>query len=294
MYYCPICYENCATEEIFMNHWKGRHHSINSVFSCKQLRCSRVFSDVYAFKKHLSNIHKNERVTKSEKSSQDKNENSKCKTHFDNYVPAIWNNAIQPMEGLPIIPVEQQTMPTDSLTQFAENVQKSVAFLISKLYANPSLSRSFVTELVTDVRKITNHVETLKSLKCENGKPDSEFVNKMFDAYMNSFVDHDSEGHSFSYFQNLNTLIMPKKFHVDGDMKVALTNGERQVDYTDNDFSYIPIKEVLKHFLELPKVFETILSFIKTCEQCEDYVSVVSGNLWKFLRNCLAFNFLLR
>ena len=149
-------------------------------------------------------------------------------------------------------------------------MSKSVALFVEKLYANSSVHWSLLTEIVNGLKNITSYVETLKLMCAANETTQSTDLKKMFDTFQNAFIDHSTEDQSLSYFQNCKTLILPEKFNVDGDMQPRLSAGKR---HTDHDFSFVPLKKILKQFLELPLVFENILSSIEQAEKSKEFIS---------------------
>ncbi|XP_051168530.1 uncharacterized protein LOC127286215 [Leptopilina boulardi] len=285
MYHCPCCFESCATEVIFINHWKCKHTTNDSIFRCKQGKCSRVFSDVNVFKKHLIRAHSTDR----EEENQPLESSSAESMDIENNLAPALSNSNLIINSSPSVDfanngtsVEESARITPR--EFAGMLSKSVALFVAKLYANFCVPRSLVQEIINDVRIITDHVGILKTMHIPNETLESENLNQMFDIFQNGFIDHESEHKSLNYFQNLETLILPEQFVINGRMEKKNQKGEPQLSYVEQTISYIPMKSVLKNFLELPGVFNAILSNIEKAEKSEKIVSVVQGTLWKSLK----------
>lgn len=277
MIYCPACYANCTSEAILIVHWKCKHSTVTSNIHCKQSTCSRVFSDIYAFKRHLQRVHPMNKIDINNKSNPETTQ--KISSKDNSPVPAL-THILEPIDSANNIPATLQDFTNTTRLDFAESLSQSVAHFVAKLYANPIVPRSLVQEIVTDVQNITNHVQILKPMCIINETSDSTEINHLFEIFQDAFVDHNSEYMSFSYFQNLNTLIMPKKFNIDGDMKSVLKRNIREICYADHNFSYVPLKEVLKLFLELPTVFPSILLYMEKAEKSTEVICCTQADLW--------------
>ena len=59
-------------------------------------------------------------------------------------------------------------VPTFTPMQFAAELGKRVALFVIKSYANPSVHRSLLTEIVNDIKDITSNIGILKSMCAAN------------------------------------------------------------------------------------------------------------------------------
>ena len=112
-----------------------------------------------------------------------------------------------------------------------------------------------------------SHTETLKEA-CSTLPESSLNLLNMFDILQNAFKDHKTEHQSLNYFKNMKTLIMPKQYSIGSQKKVIKKiSNKKRLCSSECSVTLIHLKEVLNKFLELPKVFETVMIHFKKVRQ---------------------------
>lgn len=155
MYKCPLCHECCKSDRILLSHFKF-NHSVQKfqALKCQQLNCDRVCTNFYGFLKHIKSEHKQALVTIN-------NENCVLPTQSlfqqTNHEFELWNrlqkcsvqHVFQSSKNKQCIQAEDIAS-----TQYANSVSFASSSIISKLHANPSVSRKLISDIVDSVQNL--------------------------------------------------------------------------------------------------------------------------------------------
>lgn len=85
------------------------------------------------------------------------------------------------------------------------------------------------------------------------------------------------------YFKQLNSLIEPQEICIGAYIDSKLLKNSRQV-VTNKKLCIIPLDKVLKKFLELPNVYNRIISNIKNIKSNKTLVSVLQSKMWHSIK----------
>lgn len=181
------------------------------------------------------------------------------------------SNDIEPFETTNI---EGSIRNDEQLTKSKNEFDTIIFNFLTKLHAEPSLSRKTINEIFNNVKKeivdpILNYI-TDESTK---------------DAVNDAFRKYDS---FYKFKKNLNE---QGKFH-DSDQrivsnKIGLTfkNGIPTYDKITEKITLMPIQQQIQNFFELPNVLTRTIDLIKKFENEEDKISnFVQGNTWKIIK----------
>lgn len=236
---CPLC--NKSTSSLALDtHIKVFHGKFVRNLKCKHAGCFRVFSDLRSFKKHIKT------------SSHDGEESDRTEVQ----TLTVENETIVDELAAENVALESDNGINNSIS-LSETIRNSADQFVCKQYANPSVPRSVIQSIIEDTTVFMNDciqssfktdiVQILND--CNASKEQLDKVNDMFELVKSPLVHLASEYLRLKYFKQLGFLVQPELCDVDGGEVVS-----------------IPLKEVLKKFLELPDVFDTILSFIESCQ----------------------------
>jgi len=138
---------------------------------------------------------------------------------------------------------------------------------IAKLYSNSSITRNIVQILVDDCSELMQ--DLLSHIKCKlqseyfsNDNNISKLLDNIFDN-IRPFEKYSTEYKRLQFFKESKWLIQPQKFLL-GEM---FDNNRDKNNFTivtskKCEGQFIPLRESLKQYLELPGVFMSIKDYI--------------------------------
>lgn len=304
MYKCPVCDNSFNEVSDTIKHIKVRHMFI-SKFVCKQNQCNRVFCTLSSFKKHLRtkhiclethpSKHQVSNLVCEHKNLEDK-ENYNCgknivdKENKENYNCGK-NIAEKEMKenynccGKPILEKEINT-PENFMLKLSSETE----LFISKLYSNYLLPRNVVQSIVTNMSELFREPlqifqNRINSISHDNTRNELSTMLKAIDV---NFKNYRSEHLRFKHFKDTDALTDPVSLVLGQTLCEKKINSKIVVETTNSTSQYIPITKTLKSFLELPSVFEAILSYMMSALKTSDsgiITNIVQGKLWQETMN---------
>lgn len=278
MYYCPFCVETLTTLNLLKAHCKLKHYKKSvSTFTCRQGPCSRQFSDIYSFFKHLSRRHIEKKCLETPEIEYKKPDMSEDISHRTIESPSS-------TQSIDISENENSHYDQDfsniSVDQFGDNITKAFASFVANLYANSSLTRSFVLENIRSVQHLFKCVKLLREkYQVTSLHADPDLIT-MFEIVENAFKDYSSEYHILQNFTNMNCLIQPEEVPINMTFNPKLINHSRQMCATYQKICIIPLKKLFKNFLELPGVYRLLLSYMEKSKERNSITNLLQGKLW--------------
>ncbi|XP_076664404.1 uncharacterized protein LOC143366869 [Andrena cerasifolii] len=103
----------------------------------------------------------------------------------------------------------------------------------------------------------------------------------MLDIIKNGFKVFRTEHLTFKYLKEINCFFPPKKVVINSFLKYGKAKGKRCFSIRQCTLSIVPMKLVLKQFLELPQVFFVISTYIEKCRNSGLIETVIQGDFWK-------------
>lgn len=92
-----------------------------------------------------------------------------------------------------------------------------------------------------------------------------------------------TEHMTLQFFKDNGFLFMPKKIIIASSLLLRKRKQTTQLLTKKTNIVTIPLNLVLKKFLEMPRVFDKIISFMKSCTDCSVIKSITQGTIWKSL-----------
>lgn len=296
---CPLfksCGKSFSNIKLFRNHLKIIHAGQCFQLTCTYENCYRKLACYSTFVKHVS-IHFNSVTDKF--NVQDKNVTNICDSNnaeeiiltAEKDLNLNLQNNNDNKNNLDNAIQEWRTHLSSNIGNYSkqlsyeENVLKSYDLLVAKFYANPILPRNLVQTIINDFKDFYD--QHFKDRLHLVAKKESENVNENIIHVLNVMHyinrNHKSEYKSFEHFKSL-YYIEPKSVHV-GTVLQSTRFFKRKLYSQKKLFvEMIQIKDVLRHFLELPNVFMILKDYIEKMEKCDCICSVVQSERWKEIK----------
>jgi len=278
MYICFVCSSSFATIDQLILHLRHYHNlGTQSVFHCKQLECVSHFQGSKQFRQHLNRVH-----------------------FVPNINPRLLNNINIPNKNLNTIsPVvlnlkESQVSKAVEITEefglndYFENMVRSSALkFITSLNTKPNVTSSLMQEIVERTTELFSSgiISHLKSkiepylTNCDNSRLIE--IQNMFNILENPFSKLKTEYQRIKYFESNNVFFKPKTIVLGFTKETKIVSGvERQVMVPVQGHLF-SIKENLKHFFELPGVFDVAYQYTVSSSNNSNLSSFLNGSTWK-------------
>ncbi|KAJ1524637.1 hypothetical protein ONE63_011121 [Megalurothrips usitatus] len=280
MFVCSVCEETQASINDLSTHLFFFHQRLQSdKFLCYY--CKNTFSSIFAFKRHLAKRHSQGGPVVNEV----------------NHVPHAEHVAVEVEvdDPEPVLIDDLNDNDRFTLNYFVENLYSDAQLYIAQLYSLPNVSRKLVDEVVcgtsellaNSVRNLRDNVfsfiSTFNDLP-ENYANDIVKLQYMFDTLENPFEYMNSEHKRFQALSSSGCYIPPVKFemgHVDAYEKSP--DGTLVLVQKPVYSQMVPLRHVLKKFLELPGMLDNINEYVNALHDGK-IMNFVQGELWSDLR----------
>lgn len=271
MFLCPVCEYKNNRITIFIQHIKFKHH-FSRHFPCRQIDCTRVFQNVYTYKRHLLLKH------------CENCENSEVPV-YSNYVPVQSETCNSAKNSEVIVPHPVLTSDITSDATLPKDLEKTVSenalLFISKLYSNYSFPRNIVQNVIQDVSQALNKpLEMLKS-KISSLHIENQEIMEMCDILNNFFKHFSTEYLRLKHIRLTDIYIEPVSIIAGQIINDKKTKGRQIAEVTNCTYQYIPLTKTLQYFLQLPSVYESISSYTLSDDYSNMICNLVQGSLWK-------------
>jgi len=160
-----------------------------------------------------------------------------------------------------------------------DEIQSEASSLLSKIYSKPGTSRKLAQEYVVDTSLfLSNTVSSIEDRvrsKLIGLDVDPAAIDDICSDLLTlkePFADFDTEHKRLVYLKNRGFYIPPIDYNVGPDMFSKMQNGKVIFELANAKAVFVPLREVLKAFMELPNVFDIITDFMNT-EPSPDVVS---------------------
>ena len=161
------------------------------------------------------------------------------------------------------------------------NVAEASASFVARLDSQPSLPRSYTQEIINSVQSFLHHVDAVEACyrtTSANVNPD---ITAMFVVLRNAFSDHETEHRSMQYFKNLNFLIEPEEVSVGTIIGPKYKSEGTRMAVSNRKIYIISLECIFRNFLELPRVYDTILEYRSNSKQSNTVTNYFQGGLWR-------------
>lgn len=272
MYLCVECRLRVNTVDLLLSHYKIEHnYSTISTYTCAQGSCNRIFGDKKSFKKHLNS------------SNHDSYERDSCDDVIDRAKLniTVYENVFSPNANLTAkssastVSVDNEVeCQNHSVDQFSETVTGAADAAMHRLYNNdsPIALKTINTMIQTFEAFLGSGVlEMLKEkiMYCVRENKGFDEVFEMLSILHDPFENIRSTYLQKQHFQNSGSYVAPERVIIGNELDVVRQKDQKSYDNVPVTVEYIPIKSILKKYLEHSDHFEVILQYLETLAKDE-------------------------
>lgn len=288
MILCPFCKYKSKTVKKFSIHFKLRHRYNLSNICCKQRKCTRIFTNVYSYRKHLilkhlnnsneKNVKKTETLTNNYINKNNKPTTSSCGSCNVNHNEE--GGGVSNIDFLKASAFRYRSK-NDLFQDFTNSLKSSTVSLAAKLYSNYSFARSTVQEIITEIENLYNEpLEIVEEIILSQDSKDRELIKNMLSLLKNPFKELKTEYLRFKFFKNSNFFVEVESLHLGEKIVDKKVHDQVVLHSMEAHVQYVPIKKTLKLFLEIPNIYKDIQDYVvKLCNRVE-IRNVMQGELW--------------
>lgn len=179
-------------------------------------------------------------------------------------------------------PVHYSEAVDTSLEDFRTEHSMMTAKLVTSLYANSNLPRSTAHNILKSLQEfLESSIEPLKKKCLSVESADSDNLGYIFDIVKNSFSEFKTEHVTMKKLEKAGYFIPPMSIPITGKLKPRRKRGEKKLVVVNSTIEFIPLKPVLKKFLEEPNVFASITKFINSKQNKIQVSSMLEGEVWQ-------------
>lgn len=296
MYVCALCEQNFDSVDALSAHLIFFHRRLHSdSFTCFQ--CKRSFRELYAFKRHLNKGHFNVGGGNINLINENVNE------------PVVDDGAEdQPDRGVDGSIADEQNVDGESiddnddpiltLENFVHSLYQNVQQYVAQLYQIPSVNRKLVDKIVNATSELISDISqnlkknVFKFIDSFEDVPNDYHDNfnkldSMFQILSDPFEGVQTEHQRFKTLLDSGSYIPPNEFEMGHDDKYEKVGNTVHLVRTPVYGQFVPMRQVLKTFLELPNVFCSITEYLEKLSHQGKISNFVQGTLWK--HQCSAF-----
>ncbi|XP_034237238.1 uncharacterized protein LOC117642795 [Thrips palmi] len=278
---CPVCPKVVHTLPTLKFHVQNDHKTnLYSMFVCKVENCGRIFSKYNSYSSHVTVCYG--KVSKPVDSAT-----SITSIDVDENISSVFT----PPE--PEVVVTNSDTPINIVT-LNHVLKASADKFVAQLYAKPKLPRSYVQSIVKGVSSFVSIFQSeLKNLvidtlqECQAPSDKVDHIANSFDLTVNAFSHLSTEYRRIQHFMKLGSYVPPVSHKIGVLSSSKSTKCGKKLCYKSYYVHSIPLKIVLKKFLELPDCFQTMLDYMNSLSLESDAKkeNFMQCKLWKEKRS---------
>lgn len=262
MFTCSICGEITRFVQDFRKHINSDHlmEFRGGLMKCGQQGCTRVYSKMNSFGKHLYSVH----VSSFGHSSLS------AEGSFKN-VDICTTSEIA-------IEHEELSSSHSFKCSKANIIEESLSELSALMYSNPQIPRNVVQTAVESIIGFTRSYN--KALFAALNKVDINMhsIREALSRFEPSILSLDSEYKRFKYFEQKGTLILPNEILLSTLCEFNNVNGYHSVSYS---MQIIPLNLVLQKFFSQGSILEETLMYVRSINlNSPEITNIMQGKVW--------------
>lgn len=276
---CMFCSRFLHSINYLMIHIKLNHKSLMHLeIKCNFENCSQTYNNVYLLKRHILCKHIGDN-----NSLQSKRMKNIAQKKRDVLQSALSNiNSIFEEERMNVLDSILPTLNESNeieMSEFKEKVYKSGLRFITKLYAKTTLNRNMIHEIMKNTLSFYNNI-CLEYLKNKYKHIDN--LCNILQIIENAFDKFKTEHLTFQYLKNINCLIFPLNIKLHSSLTFCQPDRIQKSMICHRTIVVIPIKQMLKQFLEMSNVLSMIFAYIKQCQEDNTVIfSIIQSEFWQ-------------
>lgn len=251
---CFVCFSNLINFNLLLLHLKTYHSSYITVYKCLETNCSRSFSSLNSFKKHIK-LHEPTNV-------ETLNENFACNSQDVNAVSITDEPTSHNVNYN-----ESVSTPHFDTESYDKKVYNKSLQLLSKWYNESGLPRNKVQGIIDDITDflsdivvpLKNEIESI----CSNSSSDYmdtlnlNFFNILYNPFKNLHIEHLR----FKALDDLGTLVRPSGCTVGHRQNDQLQGGNVIIQSVPIKIYSTPLVKLFKQFFELPNMYISFINY---------------------------------
>ena len=169
-----------------------------------------------------------------------------------------------------------------------EQVQQYAVQFVSKLYAKPGQPRSLVQEYINDTSEFLSStlstIDKIVQYNLETNNVNSDVIAKVSNSISilkEPFADLTSEYFRLKYLKRQGYYIEPEVYPIFSDMMIKKVDKRMKLELDSVNGVFIPLRKVLKAFLELPNVFTILIDALQTSRPSGIISDFIHGFHWQ-------------
>lgn len=271
---CMFCGQLFSSILKLNSHVKIFHKALmNTQIQCNIGACTRAYHRFQSLVRHITSAHAD--IIKKEVRKNVKNnkkelillENEKHECNSNNMHDSDFKSLDKLIESKNEISIED----------FKDDVMHFATKFIAKLYSENNTDRKTIHDIISSINTFFFSI-CLNQLQSEYRHLTD--VCEKIEVIKNCFQVFKTEHMTLKFFKNNYFLIMPQKILISSSLSLRKCKQTTQLLTRKTNIITIPLNLVLKKFLEMPHVFDKIISFIKNCSNCSVIKSIVQGTIW--------------
>lgn len=282
-YICPRSSCSILSSSLLWVHLKFKHsYTRNETTHCHQPECTRIYKNLYDYKKHIQIAHPQNINTVDHANCAKKNIEIRIHDANDN------GNAVNVSfdDVLNVTPSnDTNNDEIENLSELQDMVTNGALTFIAKLYSNNNVTHSVIQDLINYTSEFigSNCVGILKKVHANGtGEENNKLFNSAIEIFSNPFKGLETEYKRQQYLEKSGHLVRSQKFLIGTTERSSSKKANSYLDLKDVTGQIIPLRESLKKFLELPNVFSTIESYIwMIAYSVKKITSFVNAELWR-------------
>ncbi|KAJ8682490.1 hypothetical protein QAD02_018282 [Eretmocerus hayati] len=150
-----------------------------------------------------------------------------------------------------------------------ENVECAADF-VSKLFMYPNIPCKTVTKVINDSSNLLDQLldrishEIVQVSKTDNLDPNTiSVVRNLIETYKNPLETFNTDKKCLKYFAKSDTFVPPESYIIGERHDYRKRDGEMSLAHVPVCVQFIPLRKVLKKFLELPGLFERLTEYLQ-------------------------------
>lgn len=256
---------------------------------CAQTNCIRKFSRLHSLKRHL-NSHNPSTVIKHHRLENVDNIPQKDVISHKDVIELNINN-INVCTDVQVTNTKQHSL-NFTHSDFITSITNNALTFLGKLYSVDSISRQnvqFIVENQIEMLHSGGYLDILENKVIDMVQNPAQKdtilqeVQHLFHSLKNMYSGLETEYRRFKSFIECGAYIKPEAFIVGHSLNSKHSHGSVSMESTDLYGQFIPMRSVLRAFLELPDVFNKILSYMNKLERSDGSIieNLIQAKLWK-------------
>ncbi|KAJ8673109.1 hypothetical protein QAD02_004370 [Eretmocerus hayati] len=307
---CKSCFKVFEEEVDVYRHILNRDcPKLHDTFVCHVPNCDRQYSSANSFRKHVLRAHSYLHIQNQRQPKEPRLDVDPVQDEFQSQVP----NSNQELDaGIASQDEEEEgyseSISSDSDEEFGvddsdyfssddfgneslferENVECAADF-VSKLFMYPNIPRKTVTKVINDSSNLLDQLldrishEIVQVSKTDNLDPNTiSVVRNLIETYKNPLETFNTDNKCLKYFAKSDTFVPPGSYIIGERHDYRKKDGEMSLAHVPVCVQFIPLRKVLKKFLELPGLFERLTEYLQELLNDKFFISnVVQGSIWE-------------